>query len=176
MQRAAPMKLVLLDENCAETAARVGPGDDSESTENASVSVMRIQGCTHLTRLAPRCSSQTRQGRGHRGCDYGRASFDKIIDVIRDYELHGIFILWSRTLVSVRPSSSASRSRWSRVLWAAWQNSAGLQSGMRRSEAGCSSIVRASALPLACCSLPYEWRPCGRALGGSPPSRVHACE
>ena len=27
------------------------------------------------------------------GCDYGRASFDKIIDVIRDYELHGIFIL-----------------------------------------------------------------------------------
>ena len=93
MQRAAPMKLVLLDENHAETAARVGPSDDSESTENASVSVTRIQSCTHLTRPAPRCSSQTRQGWGHRGCDYGRASFDKIIDVIRDYELHGIFIL-----------------------------------------------------------------------------------
>ena len=119
MQRAVPMKLVLLDENHAEAAARVGPSDDSESTENASVSVTRIQGCTHLTRPAPGCSSQTRQGWGHRGCDYGRASFDKIIDVIRDYELHGIFILCSRTLVVVRPSSSASRSCWSRVLRAA---------------------------------------------------------
>ena len=87
------MKLVLLDENCAEAAMRVGPCDDSESTENASVSVARIQGCTHLTRPAPGCSSQTRQGWGHQGCDYGRASFDKIIDVIRDYELRGIFIL-----------------------------------------------------------------------------------
>ena len=67
MQRAAPMKLVLLDENHAEAAARVGPCDDNESTENASVSVTRIQGCTHLTHPAPGCSSQTRQGWGHRG-------------------------------------------------------------------------------------------------------------
>ena len=67
MQRAAPMKLALLDENHAETAVRVGPSDDSESTESASVSVTRIQGCTHLTRPAPRCSSQTRQRWGHRG-------------------------------------------------------------------------------------------------------------
>ena len=122
------MKLVLLDENHAETAAGVGPGDDSESTENASVSVTRIQGCTHLTHPAPGCSSQTRQGWGHQGCDYGRASFDRVIDFIRDYELHGIFILCSRTLVVVRPSSSASRSRWSRVLRAAGWTSAGLQS------------------------------------------------
>ena len=57
IQRAVPMKLVLLDENYAETAARVGPSDDTESTESVSVSVTRIQGCTHLTRPAPRCSS-----------------------------------------------------------------------------------------------------------------------
>ena len=37
--------------------------------------------------------------------------------------------------------------------------SAGPQSRMRWLEANCSSIVRASALPLACCPLPYEWRP-----------------
>ena len=42
---------------------------------------------------------------------------------------------------------------------AAGWTSAGLQGWMRRSEAGRSSIVRVSALPLACCSLPYEWRP-----------------
>ena len=93
VQRAVSMKLVLLDENHAEATARVGPSDDNGRTENASVSVTRIQSYTHLTRPAPRCSSQTRRGWGHRGCDYGRASFGKIIDFIRDYELHGIFIL-----------------------------------------------------------------------------------
>ena len=86
------MKFVLLDENYAETTVRMGPSDDNESTESVSVSVTRIQGCTHLTRPAPGCSSQTRQGWGHRGCDYGRASFDKIIDFVKDYETHGIFI------------------------------------------------------------------------------------
>ena len=67
VQRVVPMKLVLLDENHAEATARVGPSDDNGSTENASVSVTRIQSYTHLTRLAPGCSSQTRQGWGHRG-------------------------------------------------------------------------------------------------------------
>ena len=119
MQRAVPMKLVLLDENHAEATARVGPSDDSESTESVSVPVTQDPRLHAFDRPAPGCSSQTRQGWGHQGCDYGRASFDKIIDVIRDYELHGIFILCSRTLVVVRPSSSASRSRWSRVLRAA---------------------------------------------------------
>ena len=33
------MKLVLLDENHAEATTRVGPSDDSESTESVSVSV-----------------------------------------------------------------------------------------------------------------------------------------
>ena len=37
---------------------------------------------------------------------------------------------------------------------------------MRWLEAGCSSIVRASALPLACCSLPYEWRPLWPSVRG----------
>ena len=162
------MKLVLLDENCAEAAARVGPSDDNGSTENASVSVTRIQGCTHLTRSAPGCSSQTRQGWGHRGCDYGRASFDKIIDVIRDYELHGIFILCSRTLVSVRPSSSASRSRWSRVLRAAeWD--AAVRGGPQQCPQ-MSDLLRVNH------SLPYEWRPLRPSVRGLTTSRVCACE
>ena len=50
---------------------------------------------------------------------------------------------------------------------AAGWSSAGLSGRMWRLEAGCSSIVRASALPLACCSLPYEWRLCGRIVGDS---------
>ena len=46
--------------------------------------------------------------------------------------------------------------------------SAGLQSRMRRLEAGRSSIVRASALPLAPW-LPYEWRPLRPSIRGLTP-------
>ena len=59
--------------------------------------------------------------------------------------------------------------RWSRVLRAAGWSSAGLQSRMRRSEVGRSSIGRASAFPLACCSLPYEWRPLWPSIRGLTP-------
>ena len=52
---------------------------------------------------------------------------------------------------------------------AAGWTSAGLQSRTRRLEAGRSSVVRASALPLACCPLPYEWRPLRPSVRGLTP-------
>ena len=170
------MKLVLLDENCAEATARVGPGDDSESTENASVFVTRIQSCTHLTRPAPGCSSQTRRGWGHRGHDYDRANCAKIIDFIRDYEIHGIFIL-------VKPNSARLTLTFKFCVEEPLVTGlAGLCRGRivepcLGCRAGCDGSKRVAAAPseyqlslspIARPWLPYEWRPCGRALGDSP--------
>ena len=111
------MKLVLLDENYAETTVRMGPSDDNESTESVSVSVTQDPKLHVFNANGTEVHLIDTPGIGDTGgCDYGRASFDKIIDFIRDYELHGIFILCSRTLVLVRPSSSALRSCWSTSL------------------------------------------------------------
>ena len=94
IQWAVPMKFVLLDENYAEMTVRMGPSDDNESTESVSVSVTQDPKLHAFDSFGTKVQLIDTPGIGDtRGCDYGRASFDKIIDVIRDYELHGIFIL-----------------------------------------------------------------------------------
>ena len=94
IQWAVPMKLVLLDENYAETTVRMGPSDDNESTESVSVFAMQDPKLHALDSSGVKVQLIDTPGIGDtRGHDYDGANLDKIIDVIRDYETHGIFIL-----------------------------------------------------------------------------------
>ncbi|ESU39963.1 Ankyrin repeat protein [Giardia duodenalis] len=94
IQWAVPMKLVLLDENYAETTVRMGPSDDSESTESVSVSVTQDPKLHAFDSFGATVQLIDTPGIGDtRGYDYDRANLDKIINFIRDYEIHGIFIL-----------------------------------------------------------------------------------
>ncbi|ESU40980.1 Ankyrin repeat protein [Giardia duodenalis] len=94
IQWAVSMKFVLLDENYAETTVRMGPSDDSENTESVSVSAMQDPKLHALDSFGPKVQLIDTPGIGDtRGYDYDKANFDKIIDFIRDYEIHGIFIL-----------------------------------------------------------------------------------
>ncbi|ESU40593.1 Ankyrin repeat protein [Giardia duodenalis] len=94
IQWAVPMKVVLLDENYAETTVRVGPSDDSESTEGVSVSVTQDPKLHAFDSFGATVQLIDTLGIGDtRGYDYDRANCAKIIDFIRDYEIHGIFIL-----------------------------------------------------------------------------------
>ena len=100
IQWAVPMKFVLLDENYAETTVRMGPSDDSESTESVSVSAMQDPKRHALDSSGAKVQLIDTPGIGDtRGYDYDRANFDKIIDFVKDYETHGIFIL-------VKPNSA----------------------------------------------------------------------
>ncbi|ESU44292.1 Ankyrin repeat protein, partial [Giardia duodenalis] len=94
IQWAVPMKFVLLDENYAETTVRMGPSDDSESTESVSVSAMQDPKLHAFDSSGAKVQLIDTPGIGDtRGYDYDGANLDKIIDFIRDYEIHGIFIL-----------------------------------------------------------------------------------
>ncbi|ESU39133.1 Ankyrin repeat protein [Giardia duodenalis] len=94
IQWAVPMKLVLLDENYAETTVRMGPSDDSESTESVSVSVTQDPKLHVFNANGTEIHLIDTPGIGDtRGYDYDGANLDKIIDVITDYEIHGILIL-----------------------------------------------------------------------------------
>ncbi|ESU40011.1 Ankyrin repeat protein [Giardia duodenalis] len=94
IQWAVPMKLVLLDENYAETTVRMGPSDDSENTENVSVSVTQDPKLHVFNANGTEIHLIDTPGIGDtRGYDYDRANCAKIIDFIKDYEIHGILIL-----------------------------------------------------------------------------------
>ncbi|ESU40372.1 Ankyrin repeat protein [Giardia duodenalis] len=94
MQWAVPMKVVLLDENYAETTVRMGPSDESESTESVSVSAMQDPKLHVFNANGTEIHLIDTPGIGDtRGYDYDGANLDKIIDFIRDYEIHGILIL-----------------------------------------------------------------------------------
>ncbi|ESU43411.1 Ankyrin repeat protein [Giardia duodenalis] len=94
IQWAVPMKFVLLDENYAETTVRMGPSDDNENTENVSVSVTQDPKLHALDSSGTKVQLiDTPEIGDTRGYDYDGANFDKIIDFITDYEIHGILIL-----------------------------------------------------------------------------------
>ena len=82
-------------------------------------------------------------------------------------------------LAGARRLSGGWLCRWSWVLWGRGVEQCSVCGRMRWLEAGRSSIARVSAFPFAHCSPPgccVGGDPCGRALGGSPPSRVHTCK
>ena len=91
---AVPMSFSLLDNNYKQVSVAVGPSDNNENVEDAGASVTQSPKVHVFNAHETEIHLIDTPGIGDtRGYDYDRANFDKIIDFVKDYELHGIFIL-----------------------------------------------------------------------------------
>ncbi|ESU43073.1 Ankyrin repeat protein [Giardia duodenalis] len=91
---AVPMNFSLLDNNYKQVSVSVGLSDNNEDVESVGASVTQSPKVhtfnAHGTEI---CLIDTPGIGDTRGYDYDKANFDRIIEFIKDYELHGIFIL-----------------------------------------------------------------------------------
>ncbi|EFO64994.1 Hypothetical protein GLP15_385 [Giardia lamblia P15] len=91
---AVPMSFSLIDNNYKQVSVSVGPSDKNEDVESVGASVTQDPKVHVFEAQETEIHLIDTPGIGDtRGYDYDKANFNKIIEFVKDYELHGICML-----------------------------------------------------------------------------------